>query len=380
MRGAVRVNEPRTQTKEDATRRSRGDTLLWLFGPMLFVSVCVYVFLHWPNTLCPDLSLRPTEAKIALLKNIAQARRVSADEAGRGKLVQIVFGDMRENLNTILFVHSNASALQKMQELEQETARSKSDPEKTKVLLMELDREVRTWNWYFWSTVPWRLVEILFWGWFGTLLYLLKQIYEHYRLATPKRYEYFLVNTPRYFVVASQGTLTVFGILLFVSSIRIGGTGIEITPEQVSIELLVFLALTLGFYNRVASIQLDLIIAAVFAEAWRRTQKKLEITPSSAEVSFGKVQSFRAEPEDAQVRWSIDPEKGLEKGAIDESSGLYRAPERQTGDGDAVERVVVVRATRFDDPTVSTCAVVTLVDSHPDGTPDASQATSTAGI
>lgn len=359
---------PSTGSTKYRVSWSRGDTLLWLFGPLLFVSLALYIFFHLPNSWLP-LQAQVEQAKSEVLKQIVLARKAAvlgAEPQPNPQLSHIVFEPLRENLNLILTLYTNSVVVEKAAALEREAARAQVNSETVQQLLSELDQEVRNWHWYFWSTVPWRWVEILAWSWFGTLTYLLTQIYEHYRVMNTTedparddgREQYFVLNTPRYFVIASRGPLTAYVILLFVSSIRLGGTGIEITPEQVSIELLVFLASVLGFYNRVATEQLNLIVAAVFSEAWKRTQRRLEIEPRSASIAFGEVQFFKVEP-DVSMRWEIEPPRC---GTIDRESGTYTAPGK--GSEYRADTQVTIRATRVDDPTVSSVVVVTLHDAE----------------
>lgn len=102
-------------------------------------------------------------------------------------------------------------------------------------------------------------------------------------------------------------------------------------------EVLISLAFILGLYNRVANTQLNLIVASIFGDAWKKTVRKIEIqkyddanSNQNRKVNDGKIAvsyrecvDFDVLP-DVKVRWSIISKPSV--GIIDESTGTYIAP------------------------------------------------------
>jgi hypothetical protein len=115
---------------------------------------------------------------------------------------------------------------------------------------------------YFWDTPPLLWVEILFWAWVGTILYLLSEIYAHY---PDERNHKFVAKTPWYAITLLRGTFIVFILLLGLTRLQLGNV---LNFETVSVEVYIFLAGTLGYFNRVAKEQLKLLMKNIFPDAW----------------------------------------------------------------------------------------------------------------
>ena len=115
---------------------------------------------------------------------------------------------------------------------------------------------------YFWDAPPLLWVEILFWAWVGTILYLLSEIYSHY---PDEENQKFMDKTSWYIITLLRGTFIVFILLLGLTRLQLGDF---LNFETVSVEVYIFLAGTLGYFNRVAKEQLKLLMKNLFPDAW----------------------------------------------------------------------------------------------------------------
>ena len=182
---------------------------------------------------------------------------------------------------------------------------------------------------FFWQSPPLLWVEILFWGWVGTILYLLSEIYTYYKADSEQ--QKFIELTPWYFITLLRGTFIVFMILVGVTTINVG-FGTSVNFSQAPATLYVFLAGILGYFNRMAKEQLIIMVEAVFPDAWERANPDEIITASSAlkiisdktELNYGEEVAIKVDPP-LPVKWTtkndlglFDPKEGLET--------VYKAP------------------------------------------------------
>ncbi len=195
---------------------------------------------------------------------------------------------------------------------------------------------------FFWSNKAGRLMELVFWSWFGTLLYLLMEIYKHYPPAKSDLLS-FIAYTPWYFITAIKGPFVALFVLFGLTSVNIQISTITVALDQARIELLLFVAAVLGFYNRVAQAQLEILVEKIFPEAWKRAQgSPMTIQPPITSLELGKTQQFSVIP-NQEVEWKIDPH-GC--GEIT-TQGVYTAPNDET----KADQSVTIKASSKTDTT-----------------------------
>jgi hypothetical protein len=178
-------------------------------------------------------------------------------------------------------------------------------------------------NLFFWNTRPLLLIEIAFWGWVGTILYLLSEIYTYYKQDDVTKQK-FVKMTPWYFITLFRGTFVVFIIMLAATTVEIEiGLGTSLSLGTAPIQLLVFASGVLGYYNRVAKEQLELIVKGVFRQAWKLANPndptnddqiplsslELKIEPPLIDLTHEQLQLFKVESEE-EVTWTREPAIG----------------------------------------------------------------------
>jgi hypothetical protein len=164
-------------------------------------------------------------------------------------------------------------------------------------------------NSFFWQDKPWLWLEIAFWGWIGTIFYLLSEFYTYYQ--KDEQEQRFRDLTPWYFITLFRGTFVVFLILLGTTSINLNfGTATSLDFSQIPVEAYVFLSGVLGYFNRTAKEQLKFMVIAIFPGAWSAANKLL-ISPCSKDLEYGKHTKFSINSL-APVEWSVHPEESGE--------------------------------------------------------------------
>ena len=239
-----------------------------------------------------------------------------ADEELPNLIEQIEAESGKEKLNTdVLLVH--------LAEVRDRVARSKSSDVP------------------FWSSGVLKWLELFMWALLGSLLYALCEI-QKWLKAEP--IGEFRKQTSWYIYSTIRGPFVALLVLFALSGIT-GAVDISVRLEEASILAWIFLAGTLGIFNRVAWEQLSMIVKGIFAKAWAKA-RGLSITPMIGNIAFGKTEFFALDTGEA-VQWDVIP-RGM--GDID-AEGKYTAPAK--GEEATVGGQVTVRATLKSDPSLS---------------------------
>ena len=233
--------------------------------------------------------------------------------------------------------------------------------------------------------------EIIFWSLFGTLCYLIKQtsdyyLREKYQKPIPgdQAENYLIRYKPKYYFFLFRSPFYTLIILFILSEANLEIIGISLSLSTLGTPALVALAFILGFANRVTTEQLDMIIAAIFKDAWQRTLRKIDIYPPTVAVKYGHSYDFQVVP-DVKVKWSLWSQPSV--GTIDAATGMYIAPpergyvydkegtlkqytppDNQPNSHDAPQisdapyRQVIIRAEREYESSVSSLALVILIN------------------
>jgi hypothetical protein len=175
---------------------------------------------------------------------------------------------------------------------------------------------------YFWDTPPLLWVEILFWAWVGTILYLLSEIYTYY---PDERNQKFVAKTSWYVITLLRGTFIVFILLLGLTRLQLGDF---LNFETVSVEVYIFLAGTLGYFNRVAKEQLKLLVKNLFPDAWTLANPDDPAKPPEEEPPDGEGNST---PDDPAKPPEEEPPDGEGNSTPDDPA---KPPEEEPLDGE----------------------------------------------
>jgi len=242
--------------------------------------------------------------------------------------------------------------------LEQVMNSTDLDLQTVRKLLIQLQDEIRpTQNYFFWSSGYWRWAELTFWSFFGTLLYLLVEVYTNYPPEENKK-KSFLAYTPWYLITAIKGPFIALAVMFGLMTVSIQVSTISLSLDKARIELLIFLALILGYYNRVAKEQLDILVEKIFPNAWKRaTAPSITLRTNEKEVTLGGKIKFEIEP-DQNVTWELEPD---EAGSI-KQDGTYTAPD----DEKYIGTMVTIKATSVRDPGRSATETITIKGKQPE--------------
>ena len=183
---------------------------------------------------------------------------------------------------------------------------------------------------------------------------------------------------PQYYSYLLRSPFISLTILWVLSAANFNIAGVSLVLSDINETVLVSLAFILGYFNRVATTQLNLIVAAIFKDAWNRTVRNIDIDPCDKVIKYGGVYNFNVIP-DVKVKWSILSQPQI--GTIDIATGMYIAPPQpgyyceRNGEGQlewkplqAEEKnnknhqQVIIRAVREDEESISTIALVILTD------------------
>jgi len=172
-------------------------------------------------------------------------------------------------------------------------------------------------------------IEVIIWSLFGVLVYLIQQNSDYY-LREDDSYNPEELTTnllirrkPQYYALIFQTPFITLAVLWLLSLVQFNVVGISFAFTSIPEEALVALAFILGFYNKVTTTQLSMIVSALFKDAWQKTIRKIEISPSYEIVEYGNSRQFNVIP-DVKVKWSIWSKPAL--GTIDTATGMYIAP------------------------------------------------------
>jgi hypothetical protein len=194
---------------------------------------------------------------------------------------------------------------------------------------------------------PWQWFDWLLSSLIGVLLYALVNVAYWYHQKHPR----FVAFTPWYISTILKGPIVAFIIMLFVTSVSLEISGLDIDLTAIGANALLVAAFVLGFYSRVAREQLNLIVKALFSKAYSRAEEVFSIAPQEAQVRFGQSVVFRTVPA-TDVTWLASV------GKIE--NGTYTAP--KAGDADAQSGQIVQITAVPEDPDVPRAtAQVTLV-------------------
>ena len=160
---------------------------------------------------------------------------------------------------------------------------------------------------------PWQWVDWMMTALVGSLLYALSNVAAWYHRAKPLYVRF----TPWYMSTILKGPLVALIILLFLTSVDVDIAGLSLDFTNLGVNVLLVAAFVLGFYNRVAREQLNLIVKALFGKAYSLAEETFAIVPGNIQVVFGQTQQFKTEP-GTQVTWLASA------GSI--VDGLYTAP------------------------------------------------------
>ena len=138
----------------------------------------------------------------------------------------------------------------------------------------------------FWSDNK-KWVEVIFWTIFGTLLYLIQQTAE-YKLRvngddrkqedTGRADNYLKRYKAQYYSYILRSPFLSLIILFVLTGANFNIAGFSLALSQVNEKVLVSLAFILGYFNKLAITQLNLIVASIFKDAWIRTFRTVSYT------------------------------------------------------------------------------------------------------
>jgi hypothetical protein len=373
------------QKKDNQKDKKRAWSLIRILMFLLLASSALYVKYHISIDKKFTNSLLSEDIGNTLVE-IRSAEQLLKDPVNQDELTQII-----EKLETINQIpQQNNSNNQKslitviVDGLKNEKPNTEINPkqfEKYNDLLKLAEQEyleAQDNNSFFWTTRPLLLIEFAFWGWIGTILYLLSEIYTYYQKDVDE--QNFIKMTPWYVITLFRGTFVVFIIMLGATTVQIG-LGTSLSLGTAPIQLLVFASGVLGYYNRVAKEQLELIVKGVFNQAWKLANPndptnddqivqsdptiqptipaslELKIGPSSIELGYGKEHLFKVES-DEEVTWTSEPAIGI----FNQTNGketTFTAPTVKEADG--VTKITVI-ATALKDSNRSAEAVINLLD------------------
>ncbi len=172
-------------------------------------------------------------------------------------------------------------------------------------------------------------IEVIIWSLFGVLVYLIQQTSDYYlREDDSHNPEDLTTNLlirrkPQYYALIFQTPFITLSVLWILNLVKLDVVGISFAFENIREQVLVALAFILGLYNKVTTTQLSMIVSALFKDAWQKTIRKIEISPSYEVVEYGNSRQFNVIP-DVKVKWNIWSKPAL--GAIDAATGMYIAP------------------------------------------------------
>ena len=396
------------------------------FVTLLVLGLVIYVFLHWQ---IPPRTSLPLEAKLAntkvLIEIIQQQKKVEVvtSEATDNNVVSLdldlkTVEQWRQELEPFLSerprkqskIESNLTKLEKnLTEIEavNNEKLNINDVEAVQTTLTDLQKSLRGYKLSsseekkWWESILWtnekKWWEVIFWSLFGTLCYLIQQTSDYYLkkdsqpnnnptensqpdiapqessllLREGQADTYLERYKPKYYYYLLRSPFYTLIILFVLSGANLDLLGISVSLGSLGTPVFVGLAFILGFANRVTTEQLDLIIAAIFKDAWKRTVRKIDIYPSIQSLKYGESFDFQVVP-DIKVNWTIWSKPSI--GTIDAATGMYIAPPEPGYDYDdegnlvTIEegdqsryRQVIIRAEREYEPKVSSLALVTLI-------------------
>ncbi|CCQ50559.1 hypothetical protein CWATWH8502_4198 [Crocosphaera watsonii WH 8502] len=284
-----------------------------------------------------------------------------------------------------LVLQDISNALNKLLNLENQEEQQNIvvDIEKDLNILKTILEERKT----FWSDNK-KWVEVIFWTIFGTLLYLIQQTAE-YKLRvngddrkqedTGRADNYLKRYKAQYYSYILLSPFLSLIILFVLTGANFNIAGFSLALSQVNEKVLVSLAFILGYFNKLAITQINLIVASIFKDAWIRTFRNIDVDPSNQIVEYGGYYNFNVIP-DVKVKWSILSEPKF--GTIDIATGMFIAPPQpgyycvtngegqlewkklteKEGENNDNHRQVIIRAVREDEDSVSTIALITLTE------------------
>jgi hypothetical protein len=179
------------------------------------------------------------------------------------------------------------------------------------------------------NSPPWQWYEWLLSSLIGALLYALVNIAYWYHQKHPR----FVAFTPWYISTILKGPIVAFIIMLFVTSVSLEISGLDVDFADMNRAPLLVAAFALGFYSRVAREQLNLIVKALFSKAYSRAEEEFSIAPQGAQVRFGQTVVFRTVPT-TDVTWLASA------GKIE--NGTYTAPKKEDAKSGQVVQITAV--------------------------------------
>lgn len=389
------------------------------FVILLVLGLIIYGIWHLYDPPSPPLSPQAAEIQESTLKQISDIQRQVANQ--QQELTQEQVDNLEKEVrkwqsDLDIFLEENLTERSKevnqileeipldlsniiTSENKEEQENILSDVEKNLVNLKKILKERNL----FWSGNK-KWIEVIFWTLFGTLLYLIQQTAE-YKLRvdnkTKKRNndqqnqenqreysqnnnggradDYLQRHKPQYYSYLLRSPFISLSILWVLTAANFNIAGFTLLLSDINVKVLVSLAFILGYFNRVAISQLNLIVSAIFKDAWNQTVRNIDIDPSYKVVKYGGSYNFNAIP-DVKVTWSILSQPKV--GTIDTATGMFIAPpqpgyyceingegqlewkqfEEETEEEKKNHRQVIIRAVREDESSISTIALVTLIE------------------
>ncbi|MEL4894958.1 hypothetical protein [Crocosphaera sp. Alani8] len=335
------------------------------FVILLIVGLGGYGYWHWIDQPKPTLSTEATEIVESTSETISDIQKELFNSKPEPTDEQVEnSGEQLEELQSELKVFSQEIFIPNANEIDQILEKIIIDFNKIKDLENEEEKDkilenignnlinlqtILTGRELFWSNNK-KWVEVICWTLFGTLLYLIQQTAE-YRLrvdnkikedknnqgnednqegedkgneANKRRAENYLQRHKRqYYSFLLRGPFISLSILWVLNASNLNIAGFSLQLSEISPKVLVSLAFILGYFNRVAISQLNLIVSAIFKDAWDQTVRNIDIDPCAEKVEYGSYCNFSVIP-DVKVQWSILSHP--KTGTIDAATGMFIAP------------------------------------------------------
>jgi hypothetical protein len=220
-------------------------------------------------------------------------------------------------------------------------------------------------------------LEVIFWSFFATLLYVIGQTSDYYiKTGNKSQADLYLERRkPQYYLLLLRSPFLALVILFLLNSSGIGFSiaGATLAFDALAPEALASIAFLLGFFNTIEIAELEILVKAIFPDAYKKIVRKIDIDPYESKVEYGKCCQFVAIP-DVKVKWSILSKPPV--GIIDIATGMYIAPpgfgyiydekgEMKPPDN-TLDKLkyeqVIIRAEREDDPSISSLAMLILIE------------------
>lgn len=343
----------------------------------LFILLLLYVGLHWfKNPSLSQASIASLESVSYDINEIQQQLSESSNNTGllnpeTNNQEKILSQKIIDNWEAEL--KSYPSSIKILRELK--SINLDLTPENSQnviQLLTQLKNSLPNTSFFWTGEKKW--LEVICWSLFGTLLFLIKQIADYYTIPSDNKDESqraqlrLTRRKPEYYYLIVRSPFISLIILFVLSSAQLDIFGVALSFSSIPITVLVSIAFILGFFNQVATTQLEMIVAGIFKGAWQRTLRKIDIYPDYAAVIYGTNINFDVMP-DVKVKWSIWSQSSSPLGIIDMATGMYIASpapgysydklgnlnkiDQNDSQLDKYYEQVIIKAERLNEPPIS---------------------------